>query len=137
MALDTWDPRAAAPGSPIGFPALTTPYPQPPSPPNPVAYTDPVTRPVPTLASIAPNTMAAASATPVTLTLTGTLFTVATHVSFAGIEDHARIRRVVYISPTQLKVDLDPVGLAAAAYPVLVISADEQVSTPAVNFTIT
>jgi hypothetical protein len=133
MALDTWDPRAAAAGSPIGFPALTSPYPQS----GVAAYTDPVTRPVPTLASIAPTTMVAAAAVPVTLTLTGTLFTNGSHVSFAGVEDHPRIKKVTYIGPTQLKVDLDPVGLVAAAYAVVVINIDEQVSTPAVNFTLT
>jgi hypothetical protein len=81
--------------------------------------------------------MAASAAAPVTLTLTGTLYTVASHISFGGVEDNARVKKVTFISPTSLKVDLDPVGLTAAAYQVVVINGDEGVSTPGVPFTIT
>lgn len=133
MALDTWDPRAAAAGTPIGYPALTTPYPQPPA----TAYTDPVTRPVPTLASIAPNTIDDAAAVVTELTLTGTLFTNASRVSFGGVIDSPRVLSVRYISPTQLKVTINPVGLVPAAYAVLVINQDGGTSTPAVNYTVT
>jgi IPT/TIG domain-containing protein len=137
MALDTWDPRAAAAGMPIGLPALTSPYPQPPSPPNPAAYTDPVTRPAPTLTTVAPATMAATAAAPIVLTLTGTNFTNGTRVSFGGVVDHARLAEdPVYISPTSMKVGLDPTGLPAAGYAVLVKNVDGQTSG-AQTFTIT
>src|SRR4030095_10072892 len=125
MALDTWDPRAAPAGSPIGLPAITSPYPQS----GVAAYTDPVTRPAPTLTTVAPATMAASAAAPTTLTLTGTNFNNGTRVSFGGVIDHSRLAEdPVYISPTSMKVGLDPVGLTAAGYAMLVKNPDGQAS---------
>jgi hypothetical protein len=125
MALDTWDPRAAPAGSPIGQPALTSPYPQS----GVAAYTDPVTRPAPTLTSVTPNTMAASAAAPTTLALVGTNFNNGTRVSFGGVIDHQRLAEdPTYISPTSMKVGLDPVGLTAAGYSTLVKNPDGQAS---------
>jgi hypothetical protein len=126
MALDTWDPRAAAAGFPIGYPAITTAYPQPPSPPNPAAYTDPVTRPAPTLTTVAPNTGVAATVVPLNVTLTGTLFTNASKVSFGGVLDSPRLLGVTFVSATTLVVSLNPVGLAAGAYQFAVQNKDGQ-----------
>jgi hypothetical protein len=128
MALDTWDPRAAAAGMPIGLPAITTPYPQPPSPPNPAAYTDPVTRPAPTITSLTPNTLAAAGAGLTPIAVVGTNFTNATRFSFTGVLGHSRIVNVTYISPTSMKITLDLTGLAAAAYAVAAVNQDGQTS---------
>jgi hypothetical protein len=114
------------------LPAITSPYPQS----GVAAYTDPVTRPAPTLTTVAPATMAASAAAPTTLTLTGTNFTNATKVSFGGVVDHARTQQPVYVSATSLKVGLNPVGLGAAAYSTLAQNQDGQVSG-AQTFTVT
>jgi hypothetical protein len=133
MALDTWDPRAAAAGSPIGYPALTSPYPQS----GVAAYTDPVTRPVPTLASITPNTIDDAVAVITLIAAVGTLFTNATHFSFGGVIDSPRILSVQYISPTSVKLTINPIGLAPGTYNVFAINQDGGTSTPAVVYTVT
>jgi hypothetical protein len=137
MPTDLWDPRAAPAGSPIGYPALTSVYPQLPSPPSVPAYTDPVSRPVPTLASLSPNTIDDAVAFwPVVVTVTGTLFTPATRLSFGGVIDN-RIQSIQYVSPTSIKATINVVGLAPGTYPVLAINQDGGTSTPAVNYTVT
>ena len=133
MPTDVWDPRAAPAGSPIGYPALTSGYPQS----GVAAYTDPVSRPIPTLASLSPNTIDDAVAFwPVVVTVTGTLFTPATHLSFGGVIDN-RIQSIQYVSPTSIKATINVVGLAPGTYPVLAINQDGGTSTPAVNYTVT
>jgi hypothetical protein len=72
----------------------------------------------------------------VTVTVTGTNFTNATRLSLAGALDAARIRRLIYLSPTTLQADFDILRLAAGAYTVNAVNQDGQTSGPGVAFTV-
>jgi hypothetical protein len=112
---------------------LTSGYPQAGVP----AYTDPVSRPVPTLTTLAPNTAVAATAGSTVVTVTGTNYTNATHLSFGGVIDHYRVTAINYISPTQLKATFNLVGIVPSSVAVIAVNQDGQVSTPSVPFTLT
>jgi hypothetical protein len=96
-----------------------------------------VTRPAPTLTTLAPNTAVAATAGIVPVTITGTNFTNATKLSFGGVVNHYRVDDLTYISPTTLKANIDFTGLPASAVSFIAVNQDGQASTPAVTFTLT